>query len=91
MKSAIRLIDSTSISGYRFLPLDQTLPDQGIVRAILKEKRPRAQQVNLSFLLPVIEQSNSCSSWHPAIFDSLNGAAMHSSILHVDGVRVYWQ
>ena len=85
MKSAICLLDNTSNSEPGGLSLDQTIPDQGAVRAFLKYKHPHVRPANPSVLLPIIEQSDTSSSWHPAIFESLNGAAVHSSALHVEG------
>ena len=85
VKSAIRLLANISNSGPGALPVDQTLPVQGTMGAILKEKHSHARPANLSALLPTIEQPDLSSFSHPAIFGSLNGAAVRSSALHVEG------
>ena len=82
---AIRILTKHSKKG-GFVALDKTMTVNGCtrtVREILIEKHPKGQPADMD--TTVTANSTSTPMYHPIIFDSIDGQAIRSAALHVQG------
>ena len=81
-KAALDLLSNSSSRGLIHLnnPVDASNPDSPSVKQILISKHPEGQPAYSSCIIPLEPEDP-----HPIIFDALNGDAIHSAALKVNG------